>query len=193
METSQAFFVAFMALLALERVGELWLSARNARRAFARGAVEVGQGHYRVMAAFHTLFLFACVAEVLLVPRAFPGTLGWVALGVAIAAQALRYWAIGTLGERWNTRIIYMPGAEPVTKGPYRWVRHPNYVAVVAELAAVPLIHGAWWTAVAFTLGNAAILYVRIRAEEAALGERYAHAFADRPRFVPQGRHGPDA
>lgn len=191
MASSQLLYVGFILLLAVERVGELWLSSRNARRAFAKGAVEVGQGHYKVMAAFHTLFLFACVAEVLWVPRPFPGALGWGALAVAVAAQALRYWAIGTLGDRWNTRIIFLPQAAPVTSGPYRWVRHPNYVAVVAELAAVPLIHGAWWTAVVFTLGNAAILYVRIRAEEAALGERYAHAFADRPRFLPHGRRHP--
>lgn len=193
MSTSQLLFTGFILVLAAERVGELWLSARNARRAFEKGAVEVGQAHYRVMAAFHTLFLVSCLAEVLLVPRPFPGTLGWVALAVAVLAQALRYWAIGTLGDRWNTRIIFLPDATPVTSGPYRWVRHPNYVAVVAELAAVPLIHGAWWTAVIFTAGNAALLYVRIRAEEAALGERYAHAFADRPRFVPQGRRGTGA
>lgn len=192
MVTSQALYLGFLVVLAAERIGELALSARNAKRAFARGAVEVGQAHYRVMAAFHTAFLFACAAEVMVADRPFPGALGWTALAAAVAAQALRYWAIATLGERWNTRVIVLPQSEPVTGGPYRWVRHPNYVAVVLELAVVPLIHGAWLTAIVFTAGNAAILFVRIRAEEAALGERYANAFANRPRFVP-GRGRPDA
>jgi methyltransferase len=184
----RAFYYAFLAFLALERVAELVLSRRNARRAFARGGVEVGQRHYRVMAIFHTLFLVACAVEPLALPHAYPPALGVVALAGAIAAQALRYWAIATLGERWNVRIIVLPGAAPVVAGPYRWVRHPNYVAVVAELLSVPLIHGAFVTAIAFSLGNALLLLVRIRAEEAALGPRYADAFAATPRFVPGGK-----
>jgi methyltransferase len=179
-------YAVLLALLALERVGELWLSRRNARRAFTRGAVEVGQRHYRVMARFHTLFLVACALEARL--RPFPGALGWVALAAAVAAQALRYWAITTLGERWNVRIIVLPEALPVTEGPYRFIRHPNYVAVALELVAVPLIHGAWLTALVFSLGNALLMVVRIRAEENALGSRYAAAFAARPRFNPLGR-----
>lgn len=187
---TRAVFLGFMGLLVCERLVELWLSRRNAARAFARGGVEAGQRHYAVMVAFHTLFLFACVAEVLLLERPFPGAWGWGALGAAVAAQGLRYWAIATLGERWNSRIIVVPGLEPVTGGPYRFLRHPNYVAVVLELLAVPLIHGAWLTAAVFTVGNAALLFVRIRAEEAALGEAYARAFARRPRFVPEVRRG---
>lgn len=191
MTGSQALYTGLLLLLAAERLGELCLSARNARRAFAKGAVEVGQRHYRVMAALHTLFLVCCLAEVWLVPRSFPGGLGWLCLGLSLAAQALRYWAIATLGERWNTRVIVLPGADPVTRGPYRFIRHPNYVAVVVELLVVPLIHGAWWTAAVFSVANAFLLQIRIRAEEAALGDRYAHVFANRPRFVP-GRP-PDA
>ena len=190
MVTRHALFFGFMGLLALERVLELWLSRRNAQRAFARGGVESGQGHYRVMVVFHTLFLAACVAEVLWLRRPFPGALGWAALGGAVAAQGLRYWAISTLGERWNSRIIVVPGAAPVTAGPYRYLRHPNYVAVVLELACVPLIHGAWLTAILFTLGNVVLLRVRIRAEEAALGSTWAQAFAHRPRFVPEVHRG---
>lgn len=183
-------YLGLVVVLVLERLFELALSRRNAALAFARGAVEVGQGHYRVMAAFHTLFLFACGAEVLLLARAFPGGWGVAALGVALGAQALRYWAIATLGERWNVRIIVLPDTEPVTSGPYRFLRHPNYVAVVAELLAIPLVHGAWVTALVFTVGNAALLTVRIRAEEAALGPLYARAFAKRPRFLPEVRRG---
>ena len=188
MVTRHGLFLAFMALLAAERVLELVLSRRNAARAFAQGGRETGQGHYRVMVLFHTLFLAACVAEVLLWQRPFPGALGWAALGGALAAQALRYWAIWALGERWNSRIIVVPGAAPVTRGPYRFLRHPNYVAVVLELLCVPLIHGAWVTAAAFTLGNLLLLWVRIRAEEAALGASWAQAFRGLPRFVPEVR-----
>jgi methyltransferase len=177
---------AFLALIALERVGELVLSRRNARRAFARGGVEVGQGHYRVMVVFHTLFLAACAVEA--GQRAFPGALGWAALAGALAAQALRWWAIATLGERWNTRVIVLPGAAPVMAGPYRWVRHPNYIAVAAEMLCLPLVWGGWLTALAFSLGNALLLVIRIRAEEMALGDSYHQAFAATPRFIPGGK-----
>ena len=188
MVTSQIFYLGFLALLGLERVGELLLARRNAERAFAKGAVEVGQAHYRVMAVFHTLFLVSCAAETVAGQRAFPGAVGWIALGLAVSAQGLRYWAITTLGDRWNVRVIVLPGVQPVVGGPYRWVRHPNYVAVALEMLAVPLIHGAWVTALAFTLGNGLLMLVRIRAEEAALGTSYAHAFAHTPRFLPGGK-----
>jgi methyltransferase len=179
-------WLAFLALLGAERLFELWLSRRNARLAFAQGAREVGRRHFAVMAAVHTAFLFSCLGEVLLLGRAFPGTLGWVALGAALLAQALRYWAIATLGPRWNVRVIVLPGAPPVTAGPYRFVRHPNYVAVAIELLAVPLAHGAWITALVFSAANVALLAVRIRVEEAALGSAYGEAFAGRPRFLPR-------
>ncbi|HYO66133.1 MAG TPA: isoprenylcysteine carboxyl methyltransferase family protein [Archangium sp.] len=183
-------YVGFLGLLGAERLVELVLSKRNAARAFARGGVETGQRHYRVMVVLHSLFLVACGAEVVGLSRPFPGALGFGALGVALVAQALRYWAIASLGDRWNTRIIVVPGLEPVTRGPYRFLRHPNYVAVVLELAAVPLIHGAWVTALVFSFGNALLLRVRIRAEEEALGALYAEAFADRPRFIPEVPRG---
>lgn len=186
---SAAPYLAFLALLALERGGELLLSRRNARRAIARGAVEIGAPHFRAMAAVHALFLVSCAVEGSL--RPFPGAAGWVFLAIALAAQALRYWAIGTLGDRWNVRILVIPGAAPVTGGPYRFVRHPNYAAVLLEMLFVPLIHGAWVTAAVFSLANAALLRVRIRAEERALGESWAQAFAQLPRFVPSGSsHG---
>jgi len=190
MVTSVQLYLALLVAVALERGVELVLSARNARLALARGGVESGQGHYPVMAVFHALLLLCCALEVLLLQRPFPGTAGWVALGVVLAAQGLRYWAIATLGWRWNTRIVVVPGAAPITAGPYRWIRHPNYVAVIAEMAALPLVHGAWLTAVVFSLGNGWLLRVRIRAEEHALGEPWRHAFAGRPRFVPGGPGG---
>jgi methyltransferase len=190
MVTSERLYLGFLGLLAVERLFELGLARRNAARAFARGGVEVGRGHYRVMGAFHALFLVACAAEVALLRRPFPGALGLAALGVAAAAQGLRYWAVAALGERWSTRVIVVPGLPPVTAGPYRYLRHPNYAAVILEMAAVPLIHGAFWTAAAFSLGNAVLLSVRVRAEEAALGPAYAEAFARRPRFIPEVHRG---
>jgi methyltransferase len=183
-------YLALLLLVGAERLVELRLSSRNAARAFARGAVEAGQRHYRVMKVLHTLFLVSCAAEVLLLHRPFPGELGWAALAVALLAQGLRYWAIATLGERWNTRVIVLPDAEPVTGGPYRWVRHPNYVAVILELAALPLVHGAYLTAIVFSVANALLLRVRIRVEEQALGARYARAFGAQPRFLPGGHRG---
>ncbi|WP_338863445.1 isoprenylcysteine carboxyl methyltransferase family protein [Myxococcus stipitatus] len=188
--TTEAVFLGYMGLLVMERLVELVLSKRNAEWAFARGGVETGQAHYRFMVVFHTLFLGACVAEVFLLHRPFPGALGWGALAGAVLAQGLRYWAITTLGERWNSRIIVVPDLPPVVGGPYRFLRHPNYVAVVLELACVPLIHGAWWTAVFFSVGNLVLLSVRIRAEESALGDAYARAFAHRPRFLPEVPRG---
>ena len=190
MVTSVGLYLGLLVAVALERGLELVISTRNARLAQARGGVETGRGHYPVMAVFHGAFLAACALEVVLLRRPFPGAVGWIALGVVIGAQALRYWAIATLGWRWNTRIVVVPGAAPVTGGPYRFVRHPNYVAVIAEMLALPLVHGAWLTALVFSLGNAWLLRVRIRAEERALGEPWEHAFAGRPRFVPGGHGG---
>jgi methyltransferase len=190
MVTSVRLYLALLVLVALERGMELVLSTRNARLALARGAVETGQGHYPVMSVFHGAFLVACALEVVLLQRPFPGAVGWISLAMVLAAQALRYWAVAALGWRWNTRIVVVPGAAPVTRGPYRFVRHPNYVAVIAEMLALPLVHGAWLTAIVFSLGNVWLLRVRIRAEEHALGEPWAHAFAGRPRFVPGGPGG---
>jgi len=106
----------------------------------------------------------------------------------ALGAQALRWWAVASLGDRWSTRVVVLPGAAPVTRGPYRWLRHPNYLAVILEVACLPLTYGAWRTALAFSAANAALLGVRIRAEERALGAGWAEAFRDLPRLVPGGR-----
>ena len=186
-----AIYLALVALVALERAGELWLSRRNARRAFAHGAVELGTRDYRVMTLFHSAFLVACAAQALLQRRAHADVVAGVALAGAVAAQALRYWAIAALGERWNTRVIVLPGAPAVVSGPYRFIRHPNYVAVALEMLCLPLALGATASgallALVFFIGNALILRRRIRTEEAALGPGYARAFAHRPRFIPGG------
>jgi methyltransferase len=190
MVSSQAIYFGFLGLLACERILELALSRRNARLAFSRGAVEAGHQHFRAMAIFHTLFLLSCVAEVLVFRRRFPGLLGIAAYLGAIGAQGLRYWTIFTLKERWNVRVIVFPNVMPVTSGPFRFMRHPNYLAVVVEMFCVPLAHGCWLTALVFSFANAALLAIRIRVEESALGAKYAAVFADRPRFLPRFRRG---
>ena len=187
---SVALYLGLLVLLGCERGAELVVARRNARRALAAGGVETGRRAYAVMVAVHALFPLACAAEVLLLARPFPGAAGFAALAVALGAQALRWWAVATLGERWSTRVIVVPGAAPVTGGPYRFPRHPNYLAVVLEMAAVPLIHGAWLTAAVFSALNAALLSHRIPAEERALGAAYAEAFEGRRRLVPGGPRG---
>lgn len=176
----------FLFLLVIERLLELTLSQRNASWAFARGGVEVGQRHYRVMTVFHAVFLLACAVEA----RPFELSLFVTFLPGALGAQALRWWAIATLKERWNTRVIVLPNTEPVRSGPYRFVKHPNYLAVVIELFCVPMMLGAYWTAVVFSIGNAVMLFVRIRVEEEALGPKWEQAFFNKGRFFPGARHG---
>jgi methyltransferase len=177
MPAPAALLHGYLALLALERLAELRLSSRNAARALAAGGVEAGRGHYPAMVLFHAAFLGACALEPLLWPRPWPPAASAAALACALLAMALRWWAVHTLGGRWTTRVVVLPGAAPVTGGPYRWLTHPNYLAVTLELLAVPLIGGAVVTAAAATLGNAALLAVRIPAEERALGAPWARAF----------------
>lgn len=160
--------------VAVERLAELVVSKRNAQWAMSRGGREYGRRHYPVMVVIHTLLLVGCAAEVWLLHRPFLPWLGWPMLALVVVAQALRWWCITTLGHRWNTRVIVVPDAPLVNAGPYRWLHHPNYVAVVIEGIALPLVHTAWVTALCFTVANALLLAVRIRVENAALG--YADA-----------------
>lgn len=166
---SRLLYGGLILLVAGERGVELVLSRRNASRAMARGGIEHGRGHYPWMVAAHTLFLFSCPLEVWWLGRRFNAGLGVPMLVLVVAAMALRYWAVSTLGERWNTRVIVVPGLEPISAGPYRYLRHPNYLAVVVEIVALPLVHSAWISAFAFSLINAAILSARIPVEDAAL------------------------
>jgi len=156
--------IVILALVTLQRLFELWLSNRNTRRLYARGAKEFGANHYLLIVALHALWL-ACLWW--LAPgRPIDGF--W--LGLFVLLQVARIWVIATLGERWTTRIIVLPDAPLVRRGPYRWVDHPNYVVVAGEIAVLPLVFGLWQVALAFTLLNAAMLAVRIRTENAALG-----------------------
>lgn len=156
--------ILILGFVTLQRLGELWLAERNRKRLLARGAVEYGQRHYFLIVAVHALWLAA---------------LWWLAPGQPINLPLLlffallqigRLWVLATLGERWTTRIIVLPDAPLVTRGPYRFLDHPNYVIVVLEIAVLPLVFGLWQIAVLFSLLNAAVLMVRIAAENRALG-----------------------
>jgi methyltransferase len=164
------FLVTGVVLIAIQRLLELLYSRRNERRLCARGAVERGSGHYLVIVTIHTLWLVSTLVEGLL--RGPEPPAWWpVPLAAFLLVQPLRYWAILSLGEHWNTRVLIVPGGKLVRRGPYRYFPHPNYVVVTVEVLTFPLIFGAWITAIAFSLLNAALLYVRIRTENRALRE----------------------
>jgi methyltransferase len=154
----------------VERLVELVVSKRNAEWSFAQGGKEFGRPHYAVMVTIHTALLLGCIVEPWALHRPFIGWLGWPMLAVVALSQGLRWWCITTLGRRWNTRVIVLPHQPLVRQGPYRWLHHPNYVAVVAEGLALPLVHTAWLTAAGFTLANALLLRVRLGVENSALG-----------------------
>jgi methyltransferase len=156
--------VVILTLVTLQRLGELWLSNRNTRRLLEQGAREHSPGHYPLIVAVHALWL---VCLWWLAPiRPVDGF--WLALFVLV--ELARIWVLTTLGPRWTTRIIVLPGAPLVTRGPYRFVNHPNYWVVAAEIAVLPLVFGLWQVALIFSLLNAAVLTVRIREESRALG-----------------------
>ena len=167
--TSQLLFTAFVLAVGVERLVELALSKRHAVWAFSRGGQEFGRRHFPAMVALHTALLVGALAEVWMLKRPFLPILGWAALAIVIASQTLRWSCIATLGRQWNTRVIVVPGLPLVSRGPYRLLRHPNYVAVVLEGAALPLVHSAWATAAGFTVLNAALLTRRIQVENRAL------------------------
>lgn len=167
--TSLWWYGVLLALIVVERLAELVVSRNNAAWAFARGGVEHGRGHYPPMVLLHSALIAGAFAEAWLADRPFLPWLGWPMVAVVVASQALRWWCIATLGRRWNTRVVVVPGLPLVAHGPYRVLRHPNYVAVVAEGAALPLVHTSWVTALVFTALNAWLLTVRIRTEDAAL------------------------
>jgi methyltransferase len=160
-------YALLIAAVAVERVAELVVSQRNLAWSRARSGVEFGAQHYPAIVALHISLLAGSLVESLY--RPFLPALGWPMLAVVLATQGLRWWCIATLGHQWNTRVVVIPGAARVTRGPYRFVSHPNYVAVVVEGVALPLVHSAWITALVFTVLNAAVLQTRIKVENEAL------------------------
>ena len=163
-----AWYLLLIAAVACERVAELVITRRNLAWSRARGGVEFGAGHYPAMVVLHTGLLVGCVAEVIWLDRPFLPVLGWPMLVIVLAAQGLRWWCIATLGRQWNTRVVVVPGAPRVIGGPYRYLPHPNYVAVIAEGVALPLVHTAWVTALVFTVLNAVLRRTRINTENRA-------------------------
>jgi methyltransferase len=171
---SQVLYTVLVGLVGLERLAELVVAKRNLAWSLDRGGRETGFAHYPFMVVLHTGLLAGCLAEVWAADRAFVPAVGWLMLALVAASQALRWWCIRTLGQQWNTRIIVVPDLPRITGGPYRVFSHPNYVAVVVEGFALPLVHDAWITAVVFTVLNAALLTFRIRAENGALATLHA-------------------
>lgn len=174
------FTVVFIFLIG-QRVGELILARKNEKWMKERGAIESGEDHYKYIVMLHIGFLIAVAVETVL--RGFTLSFIWaVMLGVFLVAQMLRIWTIRSLGKFWNTKIIVLPKANVVAKGPYRYIRHPNYVIVALEILTLPLIFSSYWTAIVFTLLNAGLLLkVRIPAEEKALNEvtNYTEVFTE--------------
>lgn len=188
--TTHQIFVGFVVLVALERLAELRLSRRNESRLRASGAREHAAEHFIAMQLLHTLWLVSIVLEVTLLRPAF---VPWVAVLAGLCfgvGQCLRYAAIHALGGRWTVRVLTLPGAPPVAHGIYRYLRHPNYLGVILEIAALPLMHSAWRSALFFSVANAVLLAVRIRKEERALSENggYGAALGPLPRFWPSFR-----
>jgi methyltransferase len=170
-------FHAVLVFVAVQRGGELILAQINTKRLLRQGAVEIDQGGYKFIVALHAAWLLALV---LIVPAATPPN--WTLLSLYGVLQIARVWVIISLGRRWTTRIIVLPGSPLVARGPYRWFRHPNYLIVVAELAILPLAFSAIAVAVVFSACNGFLLLRRIRVEDAALG-RDSHHF---PETLPR-------
>ncbi|WP_319430568.1 isoprenylcysteine carboxyl methyltransferase family protein [Mycobacterium sp. RTGN5] len=162
-------YVLLVAAVGLERVAELVVARRNLAWSRAQGGIEFGASHYPIMVVLHTGLLAGALVEVIGLHRPFLPVLGWPMLAIVVGAQGLRWWCITTLGQQWNTRVVVIPGAQRIVGGPYRFFSHPNYVAVIAEGIALPLVHTGWITALVFTVLNAALLRTRIRTENAAL------------------------
>jgi methyltransferase len=168
---SRLMYTSLVGLVAVMRLVELAISRRNIARLKARGAVEVGRSHYPAMVMVHTLFLICCPLEVWLLDRPWIPPLALAMVAMLALAAALRYWVIWTLGDRWSTRVVLVPGEPLITAGPFRFLRHPNYLAVIVEFIALPMVHTAWLAAAVFSAANALVLLRRIRVEDAALAE----------------------
>lgn len=163
------FFYVLFGFVVLQRLFEVMYARSNEKMMKQQGAIEAGADHYKWIVLLHVLFFMSLLVEV----RALEGAKGpaWlIFLSIFVAAQILRVWALASLGRFWNTKILVLPGADKVKSGPYRWIPHPNYIVVALEILSLPLIFGAWRTALIFSVANALLLlFVRIPAEEEAL------------------------
>jgi methyltransferase len=183
-------FAGFVAVLGVQRLFELRLSRRNERRMRQHGGREHAPEMYRWIVTLHAAWFAAMLLEVFAGRRTFHPRLAALALSLFAAGQVLRLTAIRTLGWRWSTRVMTVPGpaGAPVQRGIYRYIRHPNYLGVELEILAVPLVHTAYLTSAVFGTANALLLRTRIRQEEQALAENseYGELFEDKPRFMPR-------
>ena len=185
--SSTAFFLGLCAAVGACRLLEMTISRRHQRALAAAGAAPLPEPIFGAMVALHTGVIAGAAIEVVALHRPYFAPLAVPALALVVVANLLRFWVIATLGVHWNVRVVASMPLGVVTGGPYRFVRHPNYVAVFVELLALPLVHGAYLTAVAGTLLHLLILQRRVSLEESVLmaDEGYRRAFADKPRFIP--------
>jgi methyltransferase len=162
-------FTILIGIVAIERIIELVISKRNLRWSFAQGGIEFGRSHYKYMVTLHVFLLAGSLLEIWIVRPTLLPVLSWTMFAFAMASQALRWWCITTLGKRWNTLVVILPGLPVCSSGPYRWLKHPNYLAVVIEGFALPMVGFSWRTALTFSILNAFVLIARLRSENAAL------------------------
>jgi len=183
-----AAYLALLGLVGLERLVELRISRRNQLKLEKLGVRKVAEPHFRWMVFVHAGVLACAAAEVLLLHRPLIPSLAIAMAALFVFTNALRWWVIRTLAGHWNVEVMASSRVGVVTSGPYRWVRHPNYVAVVIELFALPMIHTAWLTALAGTLANLEILRRRLRVEDGVLmaDPLYRSAMGGKPRFLPK-------
>jgi methyltransferase len=156
------YFILFLSFFILQRISELLIARRNEKWLLRQGAIEYGKEHYPFMIALHTCFIISIVVEFFL--RGQP-PISWLFLALFLLVLSFKFWALSSLGKYWNTRIYRVPDVYPVKKGPYKFLKHPNYMEVVCEIVIIPLVFHLYYTAIIFTVLNAAMLTVRIREE----------------------------
>jgi methyltransferase len=179
-------FFVFVGMIIIQRLTELVVARKNEAWMKSNGAIEFGQGHYPAMVFIHSAFFIVFIVEVMYFDKNLSEY--WtILLALFLLTQAMRVWALTSLGKFWNTKIIILPGAEVVKKGPYKIIKHPNYLIVAVELIVIPLMFNAYFTMAIFTLLNIIILSIRIPAEEKALRDltKYESEFKKKSRFIP--------
>jgi methyltransferase len=184
-------YLLLLAVVLLQRVAELKRSERNARWAFQLGGIEYGRNHQAVMKFLPGALIASCAAEVMIFDRSFDPLVGIPMFALVVSCHFIRRSTLRALGRLWSTRIIVVPKLRPVTGGPYRWTRHPSYLAMMIEAIAIPMVHGAWISALIFTIAIGLMLRAQIRCEESALAEHsdYANAMKSRGCLWPKFPH----
>lgn len=181
-------YLVLLALVGLGRLLELVVSKRNRARMIAEHGAQPGRDPiFPLMVFLHAMPFWSIPLELWYFERQFEPVLGWSMVGVFFLTTVLRFWTLRTLGRYWNAQVMVPPDLEPVTEGPYRYIRHPNYLVVILELFSLPLIYSCYYSAISLTLLNALVLYFRIGAEEAQLfrSPAYKAAMSDKARFIP--------